>query len=484
MAADLSSDPPPPQPRDDRLRLGARLWRAARPGGNPQAAAHDEPSEDAKHLFRRCGPIWLTFAAAHAVAAARDQPQDWWALAWLRGTEIATDLVWSASPAVSRPGAKLGLRLAGAFNLAAALGFAKLAGFAPSVGRQPTIATHGRLRSRIRRARPGPVRRAGLAHGRGADARLHERRVAAAARARPARCTSSAARGRSCGTRARPPATRRRSRRSATTATATRCWRWSSRPGRPATRASGPAFTAASSSPRRRTRRCRRSSGRSPSAPRASRGLLHRALLADPGLHRREGPGGGRGGGARGARGIRRARRRGGRRRALPPRRAAASRGLSLADAERVLDGRRAALSGRRADALARGGPRARARPQPDPAPRDVHRRLPDAGLGVPEAARAKGPRFLLESADQGRVGRYSFIGFRPRKVLRWSLGDPGDPVRARRGRARPLPRRAARRTCRRSPAARSGCSPTTSCARSSRSASPTPIRSASPTWR
>ena len=41
---------------------------------------------------------------------------------------------------------------------------------------------------------------------------------------------------------------------------------------------------------------------------------------------------------------------------------------------------------------------------------------------------REDGPAFLLESADQGRVGRYSFIGFRPRHVLRWSLGDPGDP--------------------------------------------------------
>ena len=41
---------------------------------------------------------------------------------------------------------------------------------------------------------------------------------------------------------------------------------------------------------------------------------------------------------------------------------------------------------------------------------------------------RADGPSFLLESADQGRVGRYSFIGWRPRTVLRWSLGDPGDP--------------------------------------------------------
>jgi anthranilate synthase component 1 len=42
---------------------------------------------------------------------------------------------------------------------------------------------------------------------------------------------------------------------------------------------------------------------------------------------------------------------------------------------------------------------------------------------------RGEGPAFLLESADQGqRVGRYSFIGFRPREELRWSLGDEGDP--------------------------------------------------------
>jgi anthranilate synthase component 1 len=38
-------------------------------------------------------------------------------------------------------------------------------------------------------------------------------------------------------------------------------------------------------------------------------------------------------------------------------------------------------------------------------------------------------PTFLLESAEQGqRVGRWSFIGFRPRAVLRWSLADGGDP--------------------------------------------------------
>jgi len=42
---------------------------------------------------------------------------------------------------------------------------------------------------------------------------------------------------------------------------------------------------------------------------------------------------------------------------------------------------------------------------------------------------RGDGPAFLLESAEQGqRVGRWSFIGRRPRRVLRWSLQDGGDP--------------------------------------------------------
>ena len=36
---------------------------------------------------------------------------------------------------------------------------------------------------------------------------------------------------------------------------------------------------------------------------------------------------------------------------------------------------------------------------------------------------RAGGPAFLLESAEQGRLGRYSFLGFTPRAVLRWSRG-------------------------------------------------------------
>jgi hypothetical protein len=104
---------------DLALGLGALLA----PRATLRVLGHDSPSPDAEHLFRRCGPIWLTYAAAHTAAAVRDRPEDWWALAWLRGTEIATDALWSESPAVSRPGAKLGLRLASVSNLAMAAGF-------------------------------------------------------------------------------------------------------------------------------------------------------------------------------------------------------------------------------------------------------------------------------------------------------------------------------------------------------------------------
>jgi hypothetical protein len=107
------------------LLLGSAALAA--PAATLKALGHDEPSPDAKHLFRRCGPIWLTFAAAHLVAERRGESADWQALAWLRGTEIATDAVWAASPALNRPGAKLGLRLAGIANLAMAAGFGWMA---------------------------------------------------------------------------------------------------------------------------------------------------------------------------------------------------------------------------------------------------------------------------------------------------------------------------------------------------------------------
>ena len=107
------------------LALGTGALLA--PTATLRVLGHDRPSPDAEHLFRRCAPVWLTFAVAHAVAAARDTPEDWWALAWLRGSELATDVVWSRSPAFSRTGARQGLWLAGAANLAMAAGFGWLA---------------------------------------------------------------------------------------------------------------------------------------------------------------------------------------------------------------------------------------------------------------------------------------------------------------------------------------------------------------------
>jgi hypothetical protein len=81
---------------------------------------HSKPRPETEELFRRLGPVWLTFAAAHAAAEVRGEPGDWWALAWLRGTEIATD-------GFARPGARAALWFAGASNLAMALGFGYLA---------------------------------------------------------------------------------------------------------------------------------------------------------------------------------------------------------------------------------------------------------------------------------------------------------------------------------------------------------------------
>jgi hypothetical protein len=107
------------------LALGAGALLA--PRETLSVLGHDPPAPETEELFRRCGPIWLTFAVAHATAAARGEPRDWWALAWLRGTEIATDAVWSRSPAFSRPGARLGLWYAGAANLAMTVGFGALA---------------------------------------------------------------------------------------------------------------------------------------------------------------------------------------------------------------------------------------------------------------------------------------------------------------------------------------------------------------------
>ena len=103
------------------LALGTGALLA--PDATLKLLGHAEPSDDARELFRRCGPIWLTFAAAHAIAAARGNQEDWWALAWLRGTELFTDVVWSRSPAFRDTRTRVALVGAGVGNLAMAVAF-------------------------------------------------------------------------------------------------------------------------------------------------------------------------------------------------------------------------------------------------------------------------------------------------------------------------------------------------------------------------
>ena len=50
------------------LALGSGALFA--PAATLRLIGHEHPSPDAEHLFRRCAPIWLTFAAAHAIAFA------------------------------------------------------------------------------------------------------------------------------------------------------------------------------------------------------------------------------------------------------------------------------------------------------------------------------------------------------------------------------------------------------------------------------
>src|SRR4029078_7251999 len=54
---------------------------------------------------------------------------------------------------------------------------------------------------------------------------------------------------------------------------------------------------------------------------------------------------------------------------------------------------------------------------------------------------RGDGPSFLLESAEQGQqVGRWSFLGFRPRAVIRLARGEHPAPYPAGGGEAARLP--------------------------------------------
>jgi hypothetical protein len=107
------------------LALGSGAILA--PDATLKVLGHRTPSPDTRELLRKNGPVWLTFAAAHAVAAARDEPRDWWALAWLRATEIGTDVLWRRSEGFTGVRGRSWQWLAGGANLAMAVGFGTLA---------------------------------------------------------------------------------------------------------------------------------------------------------------------------------------------------------------------------------------------------------------------------------------------------------------------------------------------------------------------
>ena len=280
--------------------------------------------------------------------------------------------------------------------------------------------------------------------------RVHERRGARRARGAPASCTCGAARAASCGTRARRPATPRRCARSATTATATRCSRSSSPAGPACHTGERTCFHRGElEPPAPHEVAARRWSGRSPPArPARPRAPTPRALLADPPFvgekveEEAEEV-------ARAAREeTRRARGRGGRRRALPPRRPAA------------LPRPRARATPRRCcvAVAAESELRLGVRPALDEvrALAAEHNLVPvrqtfledcETPVSAFLKLRGAGPAFLLESAEQGqRVGRWSFIGYRPRDVAALEPRRRRRPVRARRRRGRAPPPGAAAR--------------------------------------
>jgi hypothetical protein len=88
---------------------------------------HDEPSAEVIAGFRRLSWVWLTFCAAHANAERRGNPEDWFALAWLRGTEMLADPIWSSSPGWRKPGSRPSLWFSGLANTAMTAGFAWMA---------------------------------------------------------------------------------------------------------------------------------------------------------------------------------------------------------------------------------------------------------------------------------------------------------------------------------------------------------------------
>ena len=107
------------------LALGSAALLA--PDATLRVLGHDEPSPDARELFRRCGPIWLTFAAAHrSPTAATVQRTGGRSPGCAAPSSPPTSSGRARAPSRG-PAPAAGLWFAGAANLAMATGFAWLA---------------------------------------------------------------------------------------------------------------------------------------------------------------------------------------------------------------------------------------------------------------------------------------------------------------------------------------------------------------------
>ena len=107
---------------------------------------------------------------------------------------------------------------------------------------------------------------------------------------------------------------------------------------------------------------------------------------------------------------------------------------------------------------------------QPRAAAPHVHRRLRDARVGLPQAARRAGRRSCSSRPSRASAsGRWSFLGFRPRTTIRMSLGDHPDPYAAVAEELGALPDRPARGAAAVRGRRGRACSATTSCAARSR---------------